>query len=374
MPTKSKMAYLMHVDWDWIKQRPHFLYEELTRYYSVDLFYIDKLYGSVAGGNRNSRDVFSESKVRTLRKLPMSGRFKGLRMIEGVLNRSIHQSLKQYEYIWLTSPLLLDFVSLDHLEDKIVIYDCMDDFLGFYSGETRIDRLQELEVRLVKRADRVITSSEYLKNKMISSYREYLTYELIVVNNGISPSIMKQDGKASNWKSEINKPDSGLLNLMYIGTIGKWMDFDLILRVLDQVPDCMFTLVGPVEAKVPSHPRIQYVGTVKHDQLAGYAQTADALVMPFMLNELVRAVDPVKMYEYIYFNKPILAIDYAEMQKFKPFVHLYSEEQELIKLVKKVLDNKIERYSQTDAMNFLGNNTWENRCKHIVRILEGVRR
>lgn len=128
MPTKSKMAYLMHVDWDWIKQRPHFLYEELTRYYSVDLFYIDKMYGSEAGRNRNSRDVFSESKVRTLKKLPLSGKFKGLRTIEWVMNRSIHQSLNQYDYIWVTSPLLLDFVSLDHLEDKVVIYDCMDDF------------------------------------------------------------------------------------------------------------------------------------------------------------------------------------------------------------------------------------------------------
>lgn len=223
---------------------------------------------------------------------------------------------------------------------------------------------------MVKRADRVITSSEYLRNKMISSYREYLTSEPFVVNNGISLSIMKKNEKASYLKSENNN----LLNLMYIGTIGKWMDFDLILRVLDQVPECMFTLVGPVEANVPSHPRIQCAGTVKHDQLSGVAQTADALVMPFMLNELVRAVDPVKMYEYIYFNKPILAIDYAEMQKFKPFVHLYSEENELINLVKKVLDNKIERYSHTDAMNFLRNNTWENRCKHIVRILEGVHR
>ncbi len=370
MPTKSKMAYLMHVDWNWIKQRPHFLYEELTRYYSVDLFYIDKLYGNEAGGNWNSRDVFSESKVRTLKKLPMSGRFKGLRMIEGVMNRSIHQSLKQYDYIWITSPLLLDFISLSQLEDKIVIYDCMDDFLGFYSGEPRLDRLRHLEVRLVTRADRVITSSEYLKNKMINFYRAYLTLEPIVVNNGISPSIMKKDEKASYLRSEGNKPD--LLNLMYIGTIGKWMDFDLIVRVLDQVPESMFTLVGPVETKVPSHPRIRCAGTVKHDQLPEVAQTADALVMPFVLNELVRAVDPVKMYEYIYFNKPILAIDYAEMQKFKAFVHLYSEERDLINLVKKVRDNKIERYSHMDAINFLQNNTWENRCQDIVRILEGV--
>lgn len=362
----------MHVDWDWIKQRPHFLYEELTRHYLVDLFYIDKLYGNEASGNRNSRDIFSVSKVHKLRKIPMSGRSKSLRMVERLINRSVNQSLKQYEYIWITSPLLLDFVSLEHLEDKIVIYDCMDDFLGFYTGGRGTNRLRELEVRLVMRADRIITSSEYLRNKMINSYSEYLTSEPIVVNNGISPSLMGTDIKFSLLKSDINKTSPDLLNLMYIGTIGKWMDFDLILRVLDQVPECMFTLVGPVETKVPPHPRIQCAGTVKHDQLSEYAQTANALVMPFVLNELVRSVDPVKIYEYIYFNKPILVIDYAEMEKFKPFVHLYSDERELVQFVRKVRDNKIEPYSHADAIIFLLNNTWKDRCKHIVRIMEGV--
>lgn len=372
MPINSKMAYLMHVDWDWIKQRPHFLYEELTRHYSVDLFYINKLYSYKTGGNRNSWDVFSESKVRKVRKLPLSGRSKGLRIIERLINRSVDQSLKQYEYIWITSPLLLDFVSLDHLENKIVIYDCMDDFLGFYTGGRGTDRLRELEVRLVMRADRIITSSEYLKNKMINSYRQYLTSEPIVVNNGISPSLIKKDKKASLLKSDAKKTSPDLLNLMYIGTIGKWMDFDIILRVLDQVPECMFTLIGPIETKIPLHPRIQCIGTVKHDQLSEYAQTANALVMPFVLNELVRSVDPVKIYEYIYFNKPILVIDYAEMEKFKPFVHLYSEERELVQLVRKVRDKKIEPYSHADAIIFLRNNTWKDRCKHIVRIMEGV--
>ncbi|WP_088548207.1 hypothetical protein [Paenibacillus aquistagni] len=374
MPTKSKMAYLMHVDWDWIKQRPHFLYEELTRHYSVDLFYIDKLYGNEASGNRNSRDIFSVSKVHKLRKIPMSGRSKSLRMVERLINRSVNQSLKQYEYIWITSPLLLDFVSLDHLEDKIVIYDCMDDFLGFYTEGRGTNRLRELEVRLVMRADRIITSSEYLKNKMINSYRQYLTSELIVVNNGISTSLINKDKKASLLKSDAKKTSPDLLNLMYIGTIGNWMDFDLILRVLDQVPECMFTLIGPIETKVPPHPRIQCIGTVKHDLLSEYVQTANALVMPFVLNELVRSVDPVKIYEYIYFNKPILVIDYVEMEKFKPFVHLYSEERELVQLVRKVRDNNIEPYSHADAIIFLRNNTWKDRCKHIVRIMEGVHR
>lgn len=373
MTTKSKMAYLMHVDWNWIKQRPQFLYEELTRYYTVDLFYIHKLYGNETGGNQNVRNVYSDSKVRKLGKLPLSGKISGLRGIERIINRSANQSLEQYEYIWITSPLLLDFFSLDQLENKIVIYDCMDDFLGFYSGTSGYDRLRELEIRLVARADQIITSSEYLKNKIETSYGECLNREPVVINNGISSTLFIEKKSGCSKLEKINS-NPKLINLMYIGTIGSWMDFHLILRVLDEFNECMFTMVGPVETKVPTHPRIKYVGTVKHDQLFDYAQQADALVMPFVLNELVRSVDPVKIYEYIFFNKPILAIDYAEMNKFKPFVRLYSGEKDFINLISELKDNKFTSYSQSDVIKFLRNNTWEHRCKHIISTLEGVRR
>lgn len=374
MPTKSKMAYLMHVDWDWIKQRPHFLYEELTRYYSVDLFYIYKVYDKHSGMNRNSWNVHSNSTVHKLRKLPLSGRFSVLRQAEWQLNRKVIRSLNQYEYIWITSPLLLDYISLEQLRNKIVIYDCMDDFLGFYPGLNVLDRLRELEIRLVKRADLVITSSEYLKNKMVKVYGEYMKSDPAVINNGISTSLLEDVRAAVNTELKENTPSSNLVNLMYIGTIGAWMDFDMLVRILDRLPECEITLVGPVETTVPSHPRIRNAGTVKHEELAAYARKADVLVMPFVLNELVRAVDPVKIYEYISFGKPIVAIDYDEMHKFLPFVHLYSSENELIALITQVRKGDLAVHDREQAIKFLKASTWEERGGCIVRILEGALR
>ena len=47
------------------------------------------------------------------------------------------------------------------------------------------------------------------------------------------------------------------------------------------------------------------------------------LVMPFKLDDLVQAVNPVKLYEYVYSHKPAIAIHYAETEQFEQFVHLY---------------------------------------------------
>ncbi|WP_127576386.1 glycosyltransferase [Paenibacillus barengoltzii] len=372
MPTKSKIAYLMHVDWDWIKQRPHFLYEELTRYYAVDLIHTDKIYDKHSGRNRNSRNVHSASAISTLRKLPLSGRFQGLRQVEKLLNRKVIRSLSQYDYIWITSPILLDFISLEPLKQKIVIYDCMDDFLGFYPDSYKLNRLRELEICLVERADVMFTSSEYLKYKMVKSYGKYMKSEPVVINNGISNTLLKDDRAVSYIEPERDTLHSNLLNLMYIGTIGKWIDFAMILHILDQIPDCMLTMVGPVETTVPAHSRMHLTGSVKHDELTTYARTADVFIMPFVLNELVRAVDPVKIYEYISFGKPIIAINYDEMHKFLPFVYLYSNEKEFTSLVKQAGQGKLTMYDQHLAMDFLQASTWEERGKRIISILEGV--
>ncbi len=35
---KQSILYLMHIPWGWIKQRPHFIAEILSNFYSVNLF------------------------------------------------------------------------------------------------------------------------------------------------------------------------------------------------------------------------------------------------------------------------------------------------------------------------------------------------
>ena len=39
----KKIVYLMHVDWNWIKQRPHFIAGELSHFYDVEIFYRSSL-------------------------------------------------------------------------------------------------------------------------------------------------------------------------------------------------------------------------------------------------------------------------------------------------------------------------------------------
>ncbi|MGO4733234.1 hypothetical protein [Paenibacillus sp. 2KB_22] len=370
MTPTIKIAYLMHVDWDWIKQRPHFLYEELTKYYSVDLYYIQKLYNKRKHLVSNKINTYSKSMRRKIFKIPKSAKYKFIQAIEKTLNYPTIELLKEYDCIWITSPILMDFLPLELLKEKTVIYDCMDDFLGFFSvySEKEKKRLIELESQLLRCSKYVITTSMYLKKKLMREYGDDLINEPIVINNGITDGFFHNN--IGNIINIADSPKANGWNIHYIGTIGEWFDFDLIIDMLIKYPLVTATVIGPIDVLVKKrHPRLQLLGSVEHHMLPVYAKRADAFIMPFKLTELVRAVDPVKIYEYISFNKPVIAVSYEEMHKFHPFVNLYSSDKEFFSLVDKLVENKLPNYRQEDVDAFLRENSWSKRAEQACEVI-----
>ena len=90
--------------------------------------------------------------------------------------------------------------------------------------------------------------------------------------------------------------------------------------------------------------------------------------MPFKLNELITSVDPVKLNEYINYNKPIISIYYDEIKRFSPFVSFYENKEDLNSLLESMIKNKFpKKYSDKQRIEFLESNTWDERIKTILQ-------
>lgn len=92
--------------------------------------------------------------------------------------------------------------------------------------------------------------------------------------------------------------------------------------------------------------------------------------MPFKLNKIVESVDPVKLYEYINFDKNIITIKYNEIDRFKPFVYFYDNEVDYCKRIGQVLSDSSIKYNQILRNKFLDKNSWKERVKRINELLE----
>ena len=150
----------------------------------------------------------------------------------------------------------------------------------------------------------------------MKDYQEVLDESKIeVVRNGYNGDVLDVSAEKRKAKKYV---------LAYVGTISHWFDFDILLKSLKDFKNIEYRLIGPVSGvTIPENERIKYVGSVDHKDIYSNIKDADALIMPFKLNDIVEAVDPVKLYEYINFNKDILTISYKEIERFSKFTYSY---------------------------------------------------
>ncbi|QCU89545.1 glycosyltransferase family 1 protein [Thiomicrorhabdus sediminis] len=358
----KKVLYLMHIPWDWAKQRPHFIAENLNKYCSVDVY-------SLKGFN--SKLLSKEKKpnfVKTLYRLPFIKSSISQKFNPYVVGFQLRKVLKNYQYVWITDPLLYSYIEQILPETSFLIYDCMDDHLSFpdcLSNVRKKEFTYLYEQKVVDRANKIFVSSGYLKNVLIERYGHH---DYHVLNNGVKSGF--------NNEVEIDIYDKYSINrnakvVTYVGTISEWFDFDLILNSLKCDSTICYLLVGPSDVDIPSHPNILHVGPVSHNKVFPIMSASDALIMPFKLNQLIRSVDPVKVYEYIKVNKPTVVIDYDEVKKFDKFIYLYSCKEKFFDYMSSLVNGGLgPKASQEESVEYISNSTWEVRAKEINLVLD----
>jgi glycosyltransferase involved in cell wall biosynthesis len=351
-----RLLYAMHVNWHWIRQRPHVLAEQLAQRHTVELLHFRMFHRHHRAAE--SPPPFAAHELQRLpERLKRLGR--PLQALNAAwLGRQVAAAARAFEpdALWVTHP---DFApALRALPGLPVVYDCMDDHAAF--DEAGAAAVLEDERALLSRADLVFFSSATLADR-VRSRAPVRRSE--VVHNGVADSLLARPPVPPRPAAAGDGPVLG-----YFGTVSHWFDWPLVLRLLEALPSARLELAGPVETAVPAHPRIHHAGILPHATLAGFVEQCDVLVMPFVVNRLIEAVDPVKLYEYIAFGRPALAPRYAESERFAPWVALYRDADEALALL---------RPPQTPAddagrRGFLAAQTWTARGAQIERALQAL--
>lgn len=352
----KKIVYVMQVDWNWIKQRPHFIAEHLSNKYDVTVMYQHR-YTRTGYQKRDTGGL----DIKPIYVIPKGDRYPVLRSINRwIKSRAIRRQTKKSnaDCLYLTFPDQLDAIPANFAGK--VIYDCMDNHPAFLSDAAERAALEQQEGTLVQRSDEILVSSENLKDVLLERYGQIHAGKITLVRNGYNGQIMEvNDNPVQN---------NDCYTLAYFGTISSWFNFEFVLKSLEDFPNLEYLLIGPSENNIPQHPRVRYIGTVEHSQLPEVTKDAQCLIMPFVLNEIIEAVDPVKLYEYINFNKNILCVEYPEIARFAPFVHFYTDYQSYCQQLRLLMNSEGVKYSQAERTAFLCDNNWESR----VRLIEGL--
>ena len=341
----------MHVDWNWIKQRPHFIAEGLAESgHDVDVFYPIARNRSVMTRNGVNNAKLS---LKPYYRLPY--KLRNFKLLSGVSDLATKFQLpsKNYDCIIVTYPEQVHCIP-QGFTGKI-IYDCMDDHSEFENVDK--EALIYDEALLCDKADRIVVSSENLGAKMTKRKLD-LSEKILTIRNGLSSSLKIEDICES-------KPFNN--KIAYLGTISEWIDFDVILLALEDNPKISIDFIGPATVNTPVHERLNFLGSVNHDDLPSIMSDYGCYIMPFKVNNLIESVDPVKLYEYIYFGGLVISCYYKEVDRFSEYVSFYNKRESLTDIIKNISDfNVPDKKSRSD---FLNSNTWANRVASLSKVI-----
>ena len=162
-------------------------------------------------------------------------------------------------------------------------------------------------------------------------------------------------------------------NITYIGTIDDWFDFNSVCAYAENNSNDKIYIIGPVSYLLAEkkkeieekYKNIIFLGPVEHDLVPSYINESDVLIMPFILNDLIRCVDPVKVYEYLYLKKPVVSTYWDELEQFKNMMYFYDyNKNNFEEIIKEALSKGFKESEDYNPIIIESN--WENRVKDYI--------
>ena len=241
----------------------------------------------------------------------------------------------------------------DHQGAKL-LYDCMDDWETFQNmGPFNIAE----ERFLVKECDVLIVTGAELEEK----YRAQ-GLAPVLIRNGADYDFFSQ-ARANGLLSSIPKPIAG-----YFGAIADWIDLDLVLAVAQARPQYSFVLIGQVfnrdTTSLQALPNVFLLGNQRYLDIPSFLFHFDACLIPFLLNQVTKATDPVKLYEYFSLGKPVVATDMAELQQCAGLIYIGRGADDFARKLDRALTEQ-DATLRDRRIAFAQNNTWTARVDQI---------
>lgn len=154
----------------------------------------------------------------------------------------------------------------------------------------------------------------------------------------------------------------------YHGALASWLDWRLIQRVAEAMPDWNFVFVGPTlgvdPGWLPKRSNVFYLGEKSYEELPSYVGVFDVGMVPFEVREVTIASDPIKVYEYLASGKPVVTTN-LPAPAGRPGVYTARNEDEFAAMLQRAVAEDCDAGRQR-RIEFARANSWESRAREIV--------
>lgn len=265
--------------------------------------------------------------------------------------------------IWSSSLYIHKFRKL--FPRNKLIYYVVDD-LRYFSDKVS-EFVEKNEIKNANKCDYVVTISKKLTDRFES-------YGAKVIESNIG--ITLKDHKLNNLP-EIRNIGNALI--AYVGYLADYIDYELLKLILNTFNNINLIIIGPkkintnelIKNNLNNHENIYCIDSVNIQKLFDILNSIDVCILPYKINELTEASDPMKMYDYIQSGKAIVAIKINEsMGRFAPFAYLCKERREFLNYIGEILKGNLSFSYLEGREEFIKSNSWNTIVGKILKFIK----
>lgn len=361
------ILYFAPIAFGYLKQRPQYIAEALAKFHTV--FYIEPTVSLTAAvHNKEKKLDYKQRRCKRSEKLyviKLDGRFSlpyRLKYADPLGIAAVSEyiqlvcSVKKIDLIWIGYPGWYDVAK--YFQDVCMVYDIMDDYAKLAGDRKTGIYLRRCSKKLETEADIMITSSVLFYENMRRKRKN-----VFLIPNAL-PDVYGQKLKPEDMEPKEVRLTQAIFG--YTGVIAEWFDTAIIAE-LAGLEDSRVVLAGPVSISKLQKENITYTGQVPKAAVLNIIQKCDVCLYPFLPGPLLDTINPVKIYEYLALNKPVIARRSRETEQFAGLISLYADMEEFRQILKKGVKQPF--FNWKSYRSFVEKNSWGYRGRQIEKIL-----
>lgn len=266
--------------------------------------------------------------------------------------------------LWTFLPSTADYVGT--LGEQLSVYYCVDEWSMF----SYLDRAQTVaaETKLLGRVDAV-----FAINHALADAKRVHNPATFVSPHGVDHA---QFARALDPATPLPADLAALPGprIGFYGTLQTWVDFALIAEVARARPSWQIVLLGQQLADtsaVRGIPNVHLLGQKRHDELPAYCKGFDVGWIPYLIDERMKFVNPLKLREYLSAGLPVVSTAVPEVQRYPALCTIASTPAETIAAIERALadGSPAARRARSQAMT---SETWAARVDQVVRTVDEI--
>jgi len=158
----------------------------------------------------------------------------------------------------------------------------------------------------------------------------------------------------------------------YFGTVGEFVDFDLLAYLVESRPEWSFLFVGLIAADVSRlrrYPNVTFAGPKPYETLPRWAAAFDAAIYPHQVNRQTRHSNPLKLREYLATGKPVVSIITPETSTFAEVVYLADNPEAYLAAIERALREETPEL-QRKRMAAVTGVSWDARFQETIAVVD----